>query len=75
MADYWARERARAVVNSIGYIEDPETAIAAALQQVADEAAGLVERRDGFLVFSNDADVTVSQIAKFIRAKFPKEGE
>ena len=35
------KDRARAVVNSVGFREDPEAAIAAALQQVADECADI----------------------------------
>lgn len=40
----WADERADRVVNSIGYRENPEAAIAAALQQVADECAEIADR-------------------------------
>lgn len=57
----WATERARAVMNSIGFSEDPEAAIAAALQEVVDECVEITETRVG--------------PAKDIRAKFPKEGE
>jgi hypothetical protein len=62
----WATERARRVLNSIGYRENPEAAIAAALQALADECAEAVE----------DAPCTGRGryfFAEAIRAKFPKE--
>lgn len=50
MTNEWARDRARAVVNSVGFSESVEAAIAAALQQVADECAEMAnERRQHFV--------------------------
>lgn len=73
----WATERAREVVNSVGYREGPEAAIAAALQAVADECAEIVENTalKGKL---NDGDEFwrgPMNFADDIRARFPKEGE
>lgn len=51
----WADERADRVVNSVGFIEDPESAIAAALRDVADECVRAVEEKQGILGASRDA--------------------
>lgn len=43
MTNDWAKDRARAVVNSVGFSESAEAAIAEALQQVADECADVAD--------------------------------
>ena len=58
----WATERAREVVNSVGFRENPEAAIAAALQAVADECEAIAKRY---------AKWTIAQ--QLIRARFTKE--
>ncbi len=65
----WANERANAVVNSIGFRENPEAAIAEALQGVADEAADCVESAP--LDCKNRGRY---HFADVIRARFPQEG-
>lgn len=81
----WADERADAVVNSIGYREDPEAAIAAALQQVADECAEIADRvsRHSELlskqqvtqdssIKSMSRSVGAERVGFDIRARFPR---
>lgn len=76
----WADERADAVVNSIGYREDPGAAIAVALQQVADECASIINseaQRLGRLVLDTDDEFDVASakllaVVEVIRARFPR---
>ena len=76
----WADERADAVVNSIGYREDPEAAIAAALRQVADECASIINseaQRLGRLVLDTDDEFDVASakllaVVEVLRARFPR---
>lgn len=71
------QDRAREVVNSVGFTENAEAAIAAALQQVADECAECVEeapldyaRPDG-----DKAPRGRYHFAAAIRARFPRESD
>ena len=81
------KDRARAVVNSVGFREDPEAAIAAALQQVADECAEIadrVSRHNELLskqqitqdssIKSMSRAVGAERVGFDIRARFPREG-
>jgi hypothetical protein len=80
MASEWAMEIAREDVGIFGGTSSSEPlimAIAAELdaaraqgrREGLEKAARIVEDRDGFLVFSNDADKTVSRIAEILRAR------
>ena len=71
----WADERADAVVNSVGFREDPEAAIAAALQQVADECAEIAF--SVALLYANnrkqaERSVGADSVLSEIRARFPR---
>ena len=70
----WATERARAVLNSVGYRENPEAAIAAELQAVAEECAeevgGGMHAYEG--CYCGRCAATVDAVIA-IRARFPKE--
>lgn len=79
----WAKDRARAVVNSVGFSESPEAAIAAALQGVADECAEMAnERRQHFVDAlscenPNNLELAYKSLAATdimcaIRARFPR---
>jgi len=76
----WADKRADQVVNSIGYGEDPEAAIAAALQDVADECASIINseaQRLGRLVLDTDdefnfAAAKLLAVVEVIRAHFSR---
>jgi hypothetical protein len=57
------KEMASAVVASVGYREDPEAAIAAALQDVADKCWGMAVAREPFWR---------KPVAEAIRAAFPR---
>ena len=67
----WADERADAVVNSIGYREDPGAAIAEALQQVADECVDVLWGRVGREEYGH-AKAAVTLDIEAIRARFPR---
>ena len=77
------QERARAVVNSVGFSESPEAAIEVALRQVADECAEMAnERRQHFvnaLSCENPRNLELAHkslaatdIMCAIRARFPR---
>lgn len=83
MKNEWARDRARAVVNSVGFTENTEAAIEAALQGVADECAEMAnERRQHFVNAlscenPNNLEVAYKSLAATdimcaIRARFPR---
>lgn len=75
----WATERARRVLNSIGYRENPEAAIAEALQAVADECVEACETEEVLIPISEWetkkrlSAATATGLATVIRAKFPRE--
>ncbi len=61
------QDRARAVVNSVGFSESPEAAIAEALQVVADECADLMWLKQRAI----RSGITDPEDA--IRARFPRK--
>ncbi len=63
------QERARAVVNSVGFSESPEVAIEAALQGVADECADLMWLKQRAI----RSGITDPEDA--IRARFPRKSD
>ncbi len=71
----WAEKRANAVVNSVGYRENPEAAIAAALREVAEEAVKIAEKHADHADAMGDMrlDICASTIATEIRARCPQE--
>lgn len=80
MTSEWTKDRARAVMNSVGFAESPEAAIAEALHQVADECASLINseaQRLGRLVLDTDdefdvASVKLLAVVEVLRARFPR---
>lgn len=69
----WADARADAVVNSIRYAQDPEAAIAVALQQVADECIGIAaERIEQGILMEPRYGRSALDVANAIRARFPR---
>ena len=72
----WATERAREVVNGVGFRENPEAAIAAALREVAEEAVGICEAKVARFredIFGPGSCVLLRRATEEIRARFPKE--
>lgn len=85
----WATERAREVVNSVGFREDPEATIAVALQQVVEECIGAADaerermdtarkkhmKAEEFLLSAAATNQALGCVEAqlAIRARFPKE--
>ncbi len=74
MTSEWTKGRARAVVNSVGFSESHEAAIEAALHQVADECAEIVETTPlkGKLADGDEFWRGPMNYADDIRARFPR---
>jgi hypothetical protein len=72
------KEMASAVVASVGYRTDPEAAIAAALQDVADKCAGICESQEVLISWPDwetrkkVSAATANGLADAIRAAFPR---
>lgn len=79
----WADKRADAVVNSIGYREDPEAAIATALRDVADECTSIInseaQRQGRLSMGENDlfdfAAYKLLAVVEVLRARFPRSDD